>query len=91
MHIATSAPRPDVPLDLRGTAFQIQVWRFLLGVPAGSVVSYSEVAKGIGAPNLWASILNTQTLTAVAWRRVCRSLARHRDVLPRCRKTAGSP
>jgi AraC family transcriptional regulator of adaptative response/methylated-DNA-[protein]-cysteine methyltransferase len=53
MHIATSAPRPDVPLDLRGTAFQIQVWRFLLGVPAGSVVSYSEVAKGIGAPKAY--------------------------------------
>jgi AraC family transcriptional regulator, regulatory protein of adaptative response / methylated-DNA-[protein]-cysteine methyltransferase len=49
-HIATSAPRPEVPLDLRGTAFQIQVWKFLLGVPSGSVVSYSEVAKGIGAP-----------------------------------------
>lgn len=49
-HIATSAPRPDVPLDLRGTAFQIQVWKFLLGVPSGSVVSYGEVAQGIGAP-----------------------------------------
>jgi AraC family transcriptional regulator, regulatory protein of adaptative response / methylated-DNA-[protein]-cysteine methyltransferase len=49
-HIASSAPRPDVPLDLRGTAFQIQVWKFLLGVPAGSAVSYSEVAQGIGAP-----------------------------------------
>jgi AraC family transcriptional regulator, regulatory protein of adaptative response / methylated-DNA-[protein]-cysteine methyltransferase len=49
-HIAASAPRPDVPLDLRGTAFQIQVWKFLLGVPSGSVVSYGEVAQGIGAP-----------------------------------------
>jgi AraC family transcriptional regulator of adaptative response/methylated-DNA-[protein]-cysteine methyltransferase len=49
-HIASSAPRPDVPLDLRGTAFQIQVWKFLLGVPAGSAVSYSEVAQGIRAP-----------------------------------------
>ena len=49
-HIVTSAPRPDVPLDLRGTAFQIQVWKFLLGVPSGSVVSYGEVAQGIGAP-----------------------------------------
>lgn len=49
-HIATSAPSPDVPLDLRGTAFQIQVWKFLLGVPAGSVVSYAEVAEGMGTP-----------------------------------------
>jgi AraC family transcriptional regulator of adaptative response/methylated-DNA-[protein]-cysteine methyltransferase len=49
-HIEGSAPRPEVPLDLRGTAFQIRVWRFLLGVPEGDVLSYTEVASGIGAP-----------------------------------------
>lgn len=49
-HLATGAPRPDLPLDLRGTAFQIRVWRFLLGVRAGDVVSYGEIATGIGAP-----------------------------------------
>jgi AraC family transcriptional regulator, regulatory protein of adaptative response / methylated-DNA-[protein]-cysteine methyltransferase len=49
-HVAGSAPRPNVPLDLRGTAFQIRVWRFLLDVPEGDVLSYSEVASGIGAP-----------------------------------------
>lgn len=49
-HVAGRAPRPDVPLDLRGTAFQIRVWRFLLGIRAGEVLSYTEVAAGIGAP-----------------------------------------
>lgn len=49
-HLATGAPRPELPLDLRGTAFQIKVWRFLLSVPAGDVVSYSELAHGIGDP-----------------------------------------
>jgi AraC family transcriptional regulator of adaptative response/methylated-DNA-[protein]-cysteine methyltransferase len=49
-HIAGDAPRPDLPLDLRGTAFQIRVWRFLLQVPEGSVLSYAELAAGIGAP-----------------------------------------
>src|SRR5437016_13176939 len=49
-HVAGSAPRPSVPLDLRGTAFQIRVWRFLLDVPEGDVLSYVEVAIGIGAP-----------------------------------------
>ena len=39
-----------MPLDLRGTAFQIRVWRFLLGIRAGEVLSYTEVAAGIGAP-----------------------------------------
>jgi AraC family transcriptional regulator of adaptative response/methylated-DNA-[protein]-cysteine methyltransferase len=50
-HVKGSAPRPDLPLDLRGTAFQIKVWRFLLKIPAGEVVSYTEVADGIGAPS----------------------------------------
>src|SRR5271169_1103203 len=48
--IAGTAPRPELPLDSRGTAFQVRVWRFLLGVPDGEVVSYGEVASGIGAP-----------------------------------------
>ena len=49
-HLAQSAPRPDLPLDLRGTAFQLKVWRFLLGTKEGDVLSYTEVAKGIGKP-----------------------------------------
>jgi AraC family transcriptional regulator of adaptative response/methylated-DNA-[protein]-cysteine methyltransferase len=49
-HIAGTGPRPDLPLDLRGTAFQVRVWKFLLGVPEGAVVSYGEAAQGIGAP-----------------------------------------
>jgi AraC family transcriptional regulator of adaptative response/methylated-DNA-[protein]-cysteine methyltransferase len=49
-HIAGSAPRPELPLDLRGTAFQVRVWKFLLGLPEGGIVSYGEVASGLGAP-----------------------------------------
>jgi AraC family transcriptional regulator of adaptative response/methylated-DNA-[protein]-cysteine methyltransferase len=49
-HLAGAGPRPDLPLDLRGTAFQIKVWRFLMSVRPGDVVSYSELAAGAGAP-----------------------------------------
>jgi len=49
-HVANHGPRPELPLDLRGTAFQIRVWRFLLQIPEGEVVSYAELARGIGAP-----------------------------------------
>ena len=49
-HLKQGAPRPDIPLDLRGTAFQIKVWRFLLSIPKGDVLSYSEVAAAIGQP-----------------------------------------
>ena len=50
-HLSHGAPRPDLPLDLRGTAFQIRVWRFLLSVKAGDAVSYADVAAAAGSPN----------------------------------------
>jgi AraC family transcriptional regulator of adaptative response/methylated-DNA-[protein]-cysteine methyltransferase len=40
----------DLPLDVRGTAFQQRVWQALREVPPGATVSYSEVAARIGAP-----------------------------------------
>jgi methylated-DNA-[protein]-cysteine S-methyltransferase len=40
-----------VPLDPRGTPFQQRVWRELLAIPYGSTVSYSELARRLGAPN----------------------------------------
>jgi AraC family transcriptional regulator of adaptative response/methylated-DNA-[protein]-cysteine methyltransferase len=41
----------DLPLDVRGTAFQQRVWQSLRKIPAGSTASYTEVAKLIGSPN----------------------------------------
>ena len=49
-HLSRGAPRPELDMDLRGTAFQIRVWRFLLSVKPGDTVSYSDIAAGIGAP-----------------------------------------
>jgi AraC family transcriptional regulator of adaptative response/methylated-DNA-[protein]-cysteine methyltransferase len=40
----------DLPLDVRGTAFQHRVWQALCEIPVGSTVSYSEIAARIGAP-----------------------------------------
>jgi AraC family transcriptional regulator of adaptative response/methylated-DNA-[protein]-cysteine methyltransferase len=40
----------DLPLDVRGTAFQQRVWQALRKIPAGSTVTYSELAKRIGQP-----------------------------------------
>jgi AraC family transcriptional regulator of adaptative response/methylated-DNA-[protein]-cysteine methyltransferase len=40
----------DLPLDVRGTAFQQRVWRALREIPAGSTLSYREIADRIGAP-----------------------------------------
>lgn len=40
----------DLPLDIRGTAFQHRVWQALRGIPAGSTISYSELARRAGVP-----------------------------------------
>ena len=40
----------DLPLDVRGTAFQQRVWQALRKIPAGSTATYSDIAKRIGAP-----------------------------------------
>jgi methylated-DNA-[protein]-cysteine S-methyltransferase len=41
----------DLPLDMAGTPFQQRVWRALLKIPYGRTRSYSEIARGIGAPS----------------------------------------
>ncbi len=40
----------SVPIHVRGTNFQIQVWRALLGVPAGRTISYGTLARDAGHP-----------------------------------------
>lgn len=50
-HLRGKVPREALPLDLRGTAFQLAVWRYLRRIPAGSVRSYAEVARGVGRPS----------------------------------------
>jgi AraC family transcriptional regulator, regulatory protein of adaptative response / methylated-DNA-[protein]-cysteine methyltransferase len=40
----------ELPLDVRGTAFQHRVWQALRAIPAGATASYSELAQAIGAP-----------------------------------------
>ena len=40
----------NLPLDVRGTAFQRRVWQALQEIPASETVSYSEIARRIGSP-----------------------------------------
>lgn len=47
-HIGAGGPRPDLPLDMRGTVFQMQVWQCLLGVHEGEVLSYRQLAERLG-------------------------------------------
>jgi AraC family transcriptional regulator of adaptative response/methylated-DNA-[protein]-cysteine methyltransferase len=40
----------NLPLDIRGTAFQQRVWQALRKIPAGRTASYTEIAARIGLP-----------------------------------------
>jgi AraC family transcriptional regulator of adaptative response/methylated-DNA-[protein]-cysteine methyltransferase len=40
----------DLPLDIRGTAFQQRVWEALRAIPVGSTTSYAKIARQIGRP-----------------------------------------
>jgi len=49
-HLEGRQPRLDLPLDIRATAFQWQVWQALASIPYGETRSYADVAGAIGRP-----------------------------------------
>ena len=49
-HISHGSAKPELPLDMRGTVFQIQVWEFLLQLKPEATITYSQVAIGINKP-----------------------------------------
>ena len=82
----------DLPLDVRGTAFQQRVWQALREIPAGSTVSYREVAERIGAPGAVRAVAHAcaanPLAVAIPCHRVVRSdggLAGYRCVVERKR------
>jgi AraC family transcriptional regulator of adaptative response/methylated-DNA-[protein]-cysteine methyltransferase len=48
--VTAPGEQPDLPLDIRGTAFQARVWRALQKVPPGRTATYSEIAAALGQP-----------------------------------------
>ena len=49
--IETGHPAEHLPIDVRGTTFQMRVWNALRSIPAGEKLSYQQLARRIGAPN----------------------------------------
>jgi O-6-methylguanine DNA methyltransferase len=46
----------SLPLDLRGTAFQLECWRALLEIPYGETRSYRDIAQTIGHPHAYRAV-----------------------------------
>jgi AraC family transcriptional regulator of adaptative response/methylated-DNA-[protein]-cysteine methyltransferase len=56
----------DLPLDIRGTAFQHRVWDALRRIPVGSTASYAEIARRIGAPKATRAVARACATNCIA-------------------------
>lgn len=66
----------DLPLDVRGTAFQQRVWQALREIPAGERVSYSEIARRIGSPRSARAVANACAANVIAVAIPCHRVVR---------------
>lgn len=58
----------NLPLDIRGTAFQQRVWRALRQIPVGSTASYAEMAERIGRPKAVGAVAQACSANSWPWR-----------------------
>ncbi|MDQ3197233.1 MAG: bifunctional DNA-binding transcriptional regulator/O6-methylguanine-DNA methyltransferase Ada [Pseudomonadota bacterium] len=71
----------DLPLDVRGTAFQQRVWQALREIPAGSTASYAEIASRIGAPKSVRAVAQACGANALAVAIPCHRVVRNDGAL----------
>jgi AraC family transcriptional regulator of adaptative response/methylated-DNA-[protein]-cysteine methyltransferase len=66
----------DLPLDIRGTAFQQRVWRAIRAIPAGSTTTYSEIARRIGKPKAVRAVAHACASNGIALAIPCHRVVR---------------
>lgn len=66
----------DLPLDIRGTAFQRRVWQALQEIPVGATASYNEIAKRIGHPRAARSVARACAANTLAVAIPCHRVVR---------------
>lgn len=66
----------DLPLDVRGTAFQQRVWQALREIPAGSTASYADIAQRIGQPKAVRAVAQACASNAIAVAIPCHRVVR---------------
>jgi len=66
----------DLPLDVRGTAFQERVWQALRAVPAGTTASYAEIARRLGKPGAVRAVAQACAANPVAIAIPCHRVVR---------------
>jgi AraC family transcriptional regulator of adaptative response/methylated-DNA-[protein]-cysteine methyltransferase len=66
----------DLPLDVRGTAFQQRVWEALRKIPAGETASYADIAERIGAPKAVRAVAQACAMNQIAVAIPCHRVVR---------------
>lgn len=66
----------DLPLDIRGTAFQQRVWQALRAIPVGSTATYTDIAKRIGRPKAVRAVAQACAANAIAVAIPCHRVVR---------------
>ena len=66
----------ELPLDIRGTAFQQRVWKALQQIPAGETASYAQIAQRIGAPRSVRAVAQACAANALAVAVPCHRVVR---------------
>jgi AraC family transcriptional regulator, regulatory protein of adaptative response / methylated-DNA-[protein]-cysteine methyltransferase len=66
----------DLPLDVRGTAFQQRVWKALQEIPAGQTASYRDIARNIGSPRAVRAVAGACAANAIAVAIPCHRVVR---------------
>lgn len=64
------------PLIVSGTPFQMSVWKELLTIPAGSVVTYQDIARAIGKPKASRAVANALANNKIAYFIPCHRVVR---------------
>jgi AraC family transcriptional regulator of adaptative response/methylated-DNA-[protein]-cysteine methyltransferase len=71
----------DLPLDVRGTAFQQRVWQSLRKIPVGSTASYTDIARLIGSPKSVRAVAQACGANALAVAIPCHRVVRNDGAL----------
>ena len=66
----------QLPLDIRGTAFQQRVWQALREIPPGHTVSYAQIAARIGCPNSVRAVAGACAANSIAVAIPCHRVVR---------------
>ena len=73
-----AAPSPDRPFNLvlKGTNFQVNVWRALLSIPPGAVVSYEDLAAYVGRPDATRAVAGAVARNPISYLVPCHRVIR---------------